>query len=373
MKKALRKSPAAGALAAACLLCLASAVTPAAGATLFGLLNTGELYESADGGASWSIRSTLPVSDAIALGAGATANDLYLVSETGSFYSSGDAGMNWTAIAAVPASDVVALVPASARLMLLTKSGSIYTSTDMGANWTGVGAIAASDVTSATLDGSTYYALTKTGSVYQSNDDGVSWSAVGTITTSDAVDIVAFDGSLWALTGAGDLAKSTDSGANWTFVSTLSQVGMTTLIRGENELVASTGAGEVAATPAGNSWSWRGVINQLTVRALATDIPIVTGVGGGPAPPLAFSAPWPNPASATISFALDLETDAAVRVEMYDMAGRLVARPVDGEIFPAGRTFRTWRPDGLEPGIYHLRARVGDSERVRRVAWLGRN
>lgn len=370
--KVLQKLPAAGTIAVAYLLSLAAAAPPAAAATLFGLLDTGELYESADAGATWSIRSTLPVSDAIALRAGATTNDLYLVSETGSFYSSSDAGMNWTAIAVVPTSDVVALVPASARLMMLTKSGSIYTSTDMGASWTGVGVIAASDVTSATLDGSTYYALTRTGGVYESNDDGVSWSAVGAISTSDAVDIVAFDGDLWVLTGAGDLAKSTDSGVSWTFVSTLSQVGMTTLIQGENELVASTGAGEVAATAAGDSWSWRGVINQRTVRALATDIPIVTGVGGGPAPSLAFSAPWPNPANATINFALDLEAGASVRVEMYDMAGRLVARPVDGEFFPGGRTLRTWRADGLEPGIYHLRARVGDRERVRRVAWLGR-
>ena len=183
---------------------------------------------------------------------------------------------------------------------------------------------------------------------------------------------MAFNGSLWALTGAGDLAKSADSGVNWAFVSTLSQVGMTALIKGQNELLASTAAGEVAATPAGNSWTWRGVINQLTVRALATDIPVVTGVGPGPAPPLAFSTPWPNPASSSFSFALDLEADAIVKVEMYDMAGRLVARPIKGELFSAGRTVRSWRPEGLEPGVYHLRARVGDRERVRRVVWIGR-
>ena len=347
-------------------------VPVASAATLFGLVNTGELYESPDGGASWTIRSTLPVSDAVALGAGNTSSDLFLLSETGSFYSSTDAGMTWVATSTITASDVTALVPDASRLMVLTRTGSIYTSTDMGSSWSGVGAITASDIVSGTIDGSTYYALTKTGSVYESNDNGATWAAVGAITTSDAVDIAAFNGSLWVLTGAGALAKSTDSGATWSFVSTLSQVGMTTLIKGENELAASTGAGEVAATSDGTTWTWRGVINQITVRALATDIPIVTGVGSGPAPPLAFSAPWPNPATTRLSFALDLEEDAIVSVDMYDMAGRLVARPVSESLFSAGRTVRTWQPQGLQPGIYHLRARVGDRERVRRVAWLGR-
>jgi hypothetical protein len=152
----------------------------------------------------------------------------------------------------------------------------------------------------------------------------------------------------------------------------LSQVGMTTMIRGENELLSSTAGGEVAASAAGASWSWRGVINQLTVRSLATDIPTVTGIGPAGPRPLAFSNPWPNPAIESFSFALDLDEDARARVDLYDMAGRLVARPLPETRLNAGRTVRTWHSQRLEPGIYHLRARAGDRDRVRRIVWIGR-
>lgn len=346
---------------------------PAQGATLFGLLSTGELYASADGGVSWTIRSTLPVSDAVALAASTSSSNLFLVSASGSCYRSSDAGLNWNAVAAVPAPDLIAFVPGPSLLMLLTESGSVYTSADLGTNWTAVGTIAASDVTGATREGNTSYAVTRTGTVYRSTDGGVAWSAVGTITTSEAVDIVAHDGKLWVLTGSGDLARSTDGGATWTFVSTLSQVGMTALIQGENELAASTEAGEVAASANGTSWSWRGVINQVTVRALATDIPAVSGVvePGNPGS-LTFLPPWPNPATNTIHLALDLDQGQEVRVELFDIAGRLVARPVMDEYLPAGHTVRSWQPTELRPGIYHLRARVGTETRSQRIIWLGR-
>jgi hypothetical protein len=347
---------------------------PASSTTLFGLLNTGEMYESADGGVTWSIRSDLPVIDAIALGAGNASSDLFLVSESGSLYRSSDGGVDWSRISSIPASDVIAFVPAPSLLMLLTRSGSVYHSLDEGMSWSGVGTITASDVVSATVAGNTHYALTTTGSVYESNDGGANWSAVGTITASDAVEIVAFDSRLWVMTGAGNLARSDDAGVSWAFVSTLSQVGTTALIDGEGELLASTAGGEVAATSDGVVWGWRGVINQLTVRALATDIPSLTEVypAGVMHRPWSLLAPWPNPATHLVRFALDLESSAVVRLEVFDAAGRRLDRPVPGEVFPDGRSVRTWEPEGLAPGVYHLRARVGEEQQARQIVWLGR-
>ena len=66
----------------------------ASGSTLFGLVNTGELYSSDTEGASWSVLSALPVSDAVGLAAGDASTELFLVSETGTFYRSDDAGSN---------------------------------------------------------------------------------------------------------------------------------------------------------------------------------------------------------------------------------------------------------------------------------------
>ena len=132
MTSAVRRSsaPARAVLCAAVLVCLPGA---AHALTLFGLLDTGELYASADGGVNWAIRSTLPVRDAVALVAGATSSELLMASERGSFYRSTDAGNNWTAVGAIPASDVSALVGFQGRYLLLTASGSVYSSTDAGA------------------------------------------------------------------------------------------------------------------------------------------------------------------------------------------------------------------------------------------------
>ena len=69
--------------------------------------------------------------------------------------------------------------------------------------------------------------------------------------------------------------------------------------------------------------------------------------------------------------AIELERAAAVRVEVYDAGGRLVALPLDGVLLPAGRTERLWRPRGLAAGHYFVRARVADRDQVRTITWLG--
>jgi len=66
--------------AGAALFACASAVRAG---TLFGLINTGELYVSTNQGANWSIRSALPVRDAVALAAGSSSSQLYLASQSG--------------------------------------------------------------------------------------------------------------------------------------------------------------------------------------------------------------------------------------------------------------------------------------------------
>ena len=347
------------------------AASPASGLNYFGLVDTGELFVSANNGVTWTGLSTLPVRDAVGLIAGASSSDLYLISQSGSVYRSIDAGGNWTAIAAASASDVTALVPYPGRLLLLTRTGGVYASLDGGASFSAIGTITASDLVAAARSGTSVVALSKSGGVYRSADAGVTWAAVGTITASNAKAIVDYQNLLYVMTETGDLARSEDLGATWTFMSTLSQSGMTALLSTPGELVATTAGGEVAASSDGLSWTWRGVINQLTVRALASDQPFPTAVGHPEPSGLELRAVWPNPVHGTATLALNLGQRAAVTVAVHDLAGREVARPIDRESLGPGTVLRSWDARDLPSGVYFLAARIGAQERVRRITVMG--
>ena len=103
--------PRIGRLLRGALLAAALAAVPGTGqaATLFGLVDTGELFTSSDLGVTWRPAGVLPVHDAAALVAGASSSDLYLASASGSVFRSLNAGSTWTAVGALPASGVVAI------------------------------------------------------------------------------------------------------------------------------------------------------------------------------------------------------------------------------------------------------------------------
>lgn len=345
---------------------------PARAFNLFGLVDTGELFASADGGVTWQARSALPVRDAAGLVAGASASELYLVATSGSVYRSMDAGVNWTAIAAVPASDVVALVPLPGRFLLVCRRGDVFASLDGGATFTPLAAIVASDLVAAAPLGGSVFALSASGIVHRSDDQGATWDEVGAITVSNAVALAAHLGRLLALTSTGDIARSDDFGATWAFVGTLSQSGMTALFSAPDALLATTSAGEVAASGNGAAWTWRGTINQLHVRALASDQPHPTSVGMGEAQGIAFLGPRPNPVRGEVAMlAFELEREALVTVSVHDLAGRELARPIRQERMGPGRVERRWSIRGLPTGLHLVLARMGDRSEVRRVVVLG--
>ncbi len=359
-------------------LAVLALLSPAASAArLFGLVDTGELYVSDDQGVNWAALSTLPVRDAVALAAGVSTSRLFLAGRSGVVYRSIDGGTSWTAVGAVAASDVVDLViRPDLSLLLLTESGSVYRSVDEGVSFTGLAALTAPDFASLTqtLPNQKLYALSRTGGVYESLDGGPSWAAKGAFTAPDAVELRALGSTLYALTGTGDVYRSMDAATNWTPVGTLSQVGMTGMAHDGTTLLATTEAGEVATSSDGASWTWRGVINQLTVMALATDAPATTAVGPAGPGRIALSPPWPNPGSGQVSVAFSLASPAPVTLRIYDIGGRLVRTLVDG-VQPSGPSTVSWngrtdREAIAEPGLYFFELRGAAERLTRRFAWL---
>jgi len=346
------------------VLLLLPALAPAA--TLFGLIDTGEIFRSTNSGISWTPLSTLPVRDAVALSAGLSQTNLFLVSRSGVVYRSTDAGVNWTAVGTIPASGIVDLViRPDGALLVLSASGSVYRSTDLGVTFSAVATLTASDFVSLTFTtgapGVRYYALTRTGSVYESADAGSSWTPKGAITASEAIQICGIVSKLYVLTNAGDVYRSTDSGSTWSAIGTLSQVGMRGLVRNGSSLAAATREGHVATSADGVSWTWKGSMNQLTLSALASNEVAQTGVGPEPEPPAArflTSGVFPNPSQGPASFRIHLEAGANLRLELFDVTGRLAATR-GPEYLDAGDHIVTWAPGAAAAGMYFLRLESG--------------
>jgi hypothetical protein len=89
--------------------------------------------------------------------------------------------------------------------------------------------------------------------------------------------------------------------------------------------------------------------------------------------PTAFwcSAPWPNPAQAMMRCSFALPVAAAIEMSVFDLTGRRVRQLASGW-HPAGREEATWdlRTEGgarAEPGVYLIRAQLGDRAWTHRV------
>ncbi len=102
----------------------------------------------------------------------------------------------------------------------------------------------------------------------------------------------------------------------------------------------------------------------------------VTGVGEGPvaAAMFALEAAAPNPFSAATRIGFDLPREATVRLQVFDVGGRLVRTLVQGST-PAGRHEVTWNGADdagrrASPGVYLYRLRAGTFEATRRTVLL---
>ena len=84
-------------------------------------------------------------------------------------------------------------------------------------------------------------------------------------------------------------------------------------------------------------------------------------------------APSPNPASATARLTFVLSVSTPVRLDIFDLSGRLVRRLLDGRAMPAGTHSLVWdgRTDGGDParsGLYFVQLDAGGVEATTRLA-----
>lgn len=106
-------------------------------------------------------------------------------------------------------------------------------------------------------------------------------------------------------------------------------------------------------------------------EAPKTEAEVTTGTvsTGGPADgpaELSLAAPYPNPARGPVVLQVGLPRAGPVRMAVYDMRGREVAVPLDGER-PTGWHPVRWDASGLASGVYVVRLTAGTEEVVRRL------
>lgn len=331
-----------------------------AGAAIFGLIDTGELYSSTNGGATWTILATLPVDDAVGLAAGSSTSELFIATRSGSVYRSVNAGGTWTAVGAITASDVVSFtINFDASVLALTESGTLYRSTNGGSTFTGLAALTGSNFVSLVRGPlGRQYALTRTGEVYESQDQGASWAVVGSVTVSNAIAIRRRAAELHLLTETGEVYRSLDYGHSWLPIGAITASNMRAILDDGTTLVAAAGTGEVYASGDGSAWSAAGAINQLTVMALGSDTPLVTGVEGEPsAPRFVVRAPYPNPSAGTggATFPFAITGPDRVRLELFGVDGRLLASRAEETFASSGTYAIRWAPSPLPAGTYVVR------------------
>jgi len=338
--------------------------SPATAATLFALVDTGELFVSTNGGTSWSVGSTLLISDAAGLVAGTKPSDLFVASRSGTVFHSADGGTSWNAMGTIASSDVVDVGGRTdGSLLALTRTGVLWVSNDSGVSFTALASLGASDLVSLArgADG-TLLALTATGVVRRSTDGGGTWSVVGVLPVPDAVAIRPNGSAYFILTDAGCTYRTLDQGVTWWEVGTVSQVGMRGLVEENGGLVALNRSGLAARSVDGVSWTWVGTVNQLEVVAVANDVPQTVAVPEGPAeaPRLVLVSPRPNPVRAghVIQIAFRLPQAGGARFDLLDAQGRLQATRDEGPL-DIGVSLLSWKLPLLASGVYFLRLSAG--------------
>ncbi len=221
------------------------------GNRIFAGTESGSVFRSTDGGASWSLAAI----NLTSLGVRSlTASDTMLFAGTGGIgvFRTVDYGIGWTPFnGGLMDMEVNALASNGATLFAGTRTRGVFRWMGSG-NWSFV--FPASNVRALAAFGNEVFVGAYGLGVFRSVDNGTSWAAVNTGLGALSVQAAATDGSL-VLVGTGNgVFRSTNHGANW--VSTNLTSSTFALVFADGVLLAGTSAGRIyRSTDAGATWN----------------------------------------------------------------------------------------------------------------------
>ena len=231
------------------------------GSNIFAGTESGKIFLSTNGGASWEPKGVpcgSPVYSFAAIG-----SSVFAGTWNGGIYLSTDNGANWSQVnSSIKCTQTLAVI--GSNLFAGSNTG-VYLSTDNGTGWTS----ASSGMPSGTLvhslltDGGNLFAGTDTSGVYLSTDNGTSWTKVssGLPYPNHVKSLGTIGGNLFAGIGVA-VYLSTNNGASWTTAGSFPSEIEALAVIGSNLYAGTRASGVYLST--NNGTNWTPVNNGLT-------------------------------------------------------------------------------------------------------------
>ena len=258
-------------------------------ANLYSVEQYGDVFESADAGASWSYKGNAGASNCVAITTNNT--NLYVITSDGDVSKSTDAvGASWAAPKNCGLSEIVGAQYNNGVLFVVSEKGTIarISDSDWGSNdWfystcgqSGVKCITA-------LQGRILFVATCSGEIFKSTDVGVSWGS-GPISNIHQTGICGltstFDDKLWIVTETAEFATSTDTGETWSSLTNtgLNACDVVDIVSDnlDNVFIFSSSSG--VAKYSAKGWLWKGNTGQVGIAGAVgkESAPLASGIIG---------------------------------------------------------------------------------------------
>jgi photosystem II stability/assembly factor-like uncharacterized protein len=305
----------------------------------------------------------------------------------GSYYSirrSLDGGNTWAACSTGVSTTVVSAMAKDASGNIYaggyaqggTKNG-LFKSTDNGSTWTNIGLVGKT-ISCITVkpNGTLFVGTAQTYGVMRSTDNGLNWYQKNTgLSFTNISDIlIGNDGYIYAGDLNNGVYRSVDDGDNWTQVNTgLGSTYVNCLIQRSGGAIFSGSSSSVqgvfTSTNSGGQWNSFG-LQDTSVSDFAIDshstiyaatyfgvyrkLDPTVSVEMYPELSSAYSLDqnYPNPFSSSTNISFTLPSASMVKLEVYDMNGRLLSTVVS-EKMNAGVYKYQWNAENIPSGIYY--------------------
>ena len=222
------------------------------GSKLFAGTWTEGIFSSTDNGNNWIKGNTRMRINAL-VGA---SNEVYASISGGGIYKSADGGNTWATMNSGFAADIQinSLTYANGLIYASTSLG-VYTTVVGGGNWNTNGPLATLHCVS--VNGSNILAGTEQAGIRVSSNAGSSWSeALTGISSSGTVySVYAGNGFMLAGEAGTGVYKSVDNGMNWSLIPDMNLNYTYSFLEHNSKLFAATNLGVFSSSDGGNTWS----------------------------------------------------------------------------------------------------------------------